>query len=79
MYYLGKKNFCSMISSVKIADITSKTYGDFYPFIYEIEQAIIKKDFDRLISAREKLWQKYYVTFPFRNLGKLLIELMKLQ
>ena len=58
MYYLGKKNFCSMISSVKIADITSKTYGDFYPFIYEIEQAIIKKDFDRLISAREKLWQK---------------------
>lgn len=77
MYYLGKKNFCLKYSIKNVPDLTKKWYGNFYPFIYEVEQTIINCDFEKMSDVRNRLWRQYYVTFPFKNLGKLLIQLSK--
>lgn len=75
MYYLGKKNLCLNISVQQMPDLTKTWYGEFYPVVYTMEQAIINKKFDMVLIARERLFQKYYNVFPFKNIENLLNEL----
>ena len=73
MYYLGKRKLCENLSIKRIQNITEKNYGEFYPFIKNIELCIEKHDFRNLILAKNELWEKYISYFPCVN-TKYLIE-----
>lgn len=75
MYYLGKKNFCQQYSLKKIPDLTSAWYKSFYSFIENIENDIVNKNYNALISDRKKLWEKYISYFPYSKIDSLLAEL----
>lgn len=62
MYYLGKQRFCERLSFKKIPNTTKQNYGNFYPYLEQIEKSIINKDFEDIIIAKEKLWS-YYKTY----------------
>ena len=67
MYYLGKNNFCKQISLSKIPDITASAYGEFYPFIHEIEKCILNKKYAELPQNYNKLFDKFLTTYPIKN------------
>lgn len=71
MYYLGKKNFCKKVSSVKEPDLTKKFYKNFYPYIHNIEECIINNKFNLLFDSRHKLWEEYISYFPFYKIMEL--------
>lgn len=74
MYYLGKKNFCSRFSLGKTADLTDKSYGEFSPYIIEIETLIKGNNLLQLYQSRKKLWNKYLDYFLFHDQSLLPIE-----
>lgn len=67
MYYLGKKNFCAKYSLKREPDITQKAYGDFYPYIHDIEICIQNKNFDKLLELKLKLWNNYLSVFKLKK------------
>lgn len=75
MYYLGKRKFCAKYSLVKIADITDKEYGQFSPYLKNIEKCIEQKDFNNLIRQKSNMFEKYTSYFKFNNLDLLMGEL----
>lgn len=76
MYYLGKKNLCRAISVKPHPDLTEEWYGEFYPFIHNIEKAILERKLDDIPQLEKELWNKFVDTFSFKDM-KMLNEVMK--
>lgn len=67
MYYLGKRTFCSKYSLKRIPNITQQQYKEFYPFVKQIEQYIVLKEFDKLPDITIQLRNKFFEEFPLKE------------
>lgn len=74
MYYLGKQNFCSKFSLKRIPNITCKSYGDFYPYISNIENCIKNKEFNKLHVLEKSLFSEFNNKFKNNNFETLIME-----
>ena len=75
MYFLGKRDFCMIISTKPFPDILEKQYGEFSSYITNILQCIRTKNFSMFPHVRKELWNKFLSTYN----SKYFLELKRIE
>lgn len=64
MYTLGKYEVCKKVSTEKIPNIIEKTYGKFFPYIFNIRKCFSLNQLPSIPKYRSELWEKFKSEFP---------------